>query len=264
MPGSRSAGARNTGAPYPAPAVLEQSPDAGDCRSAACSGATRARARSPTCSPSGVSLVRALPGRRQRRPHRRARRRDLQAPPRAERRAPPAHPPVIGPGVVVNPGRCSTRSAMLDERGISPARLRVSHAAHVIMPYHVALDERARGGGRGCDRHHAARRRPGVRRSRRAGRRPHGRPARAEAAARAARDGAGREERAARARLRPAACSTSMRLSCAGARVGRAAAAADRRHDGARPGRPGGRRARAARGRPGARCSTSTMAPTPT
>ena len=49
--------------------------------------------------------------------------------------------PVIGSGVVVNPrdapprdGRCSP------SRGIDPSRIRVSRAAHVIMPYHVALD----------------------------------------------------------------------------------------------------------------------------
>ncbi len=48
--------------------------------------------------------------------------------------------PVIGPGVVVNPQTLLDEMAMLAERGISPARLRISHAAHVIMPYHVALD----------------------------------------------------------------------------------------------------------------------------
>ncbi len=48
--------------------------------------------------------------------------------------------PVIGSGVVVNPRTLISEMAMLAERGIDPGRLRVSRAAHVIMPYHVALD----------------------------------------------------------------------------------------------------------------------------
>ena len=48
--------------------------------------------------------------------------------------------PIIGPGVVVNPRTLLDEIAMLEQRGISAALLRVSAAAHVIMPYHVALD----------------------------------------------------------------------------------------------------------------------------
>jgi adenylosuccinate synthase len=48
--------------------------------------------------------------------------------------------PVIGSGVVVNPQRLLDEMAMLRERGISTDRIRVSGAAHVILPYHVALD----------------------------------------------------------------------------------------------------------------------------
>jgi adenylosuccinate synthase len=48
--------------------------------------------------------------------------------------------PVIGPGVVVNPRTLINEMAMLAERGVDPGRIRVSRAAHVIMPYHVALD----------------------------------------------------------------------------------------------------------------------------
>ena len=48
--------------------------------------------------------------------------------------------PVIGPGVVVNPERLLAEMAMLRGRGIATDRIRVSHAAHVILPYHVALD----------------------------------------------------------------------------------------------------------------------------
>ncbi len=57
--------------------------------------------------------------------------------------------PVIGSGVVVNPRTLLEEMAGLRERGISTDKLRVSHAAHVIMPYHVALDgarETAAGG----------------------------------------------------------------------------------------------------------------------
>ena len=52
----------------------------------------------------------------------------------------PAIVPVIGNGVVVNPRTLITEMDMLAERGIDPGRIRVSRAAHVIMPYHVALD----------------------------------------------------------------------------------------------------------------------------
>ena len=48
--------------------------------------------------------------------------------------------PVIGNGVVVNPRTLIDEMAMLSARGIDPSRVRVSRNAHVIMPYHVALD----------------------------------------------------------------------------------------------------------------------------
>jgi adenylosuccinate synthase len=48
--------------------------------------------------------------------------------------------PVIGSGVVVNPRTLLDEMASLDDRGIDTKRIRVSRAAHVIMPYHVALD----------------------------------------------------------------------------------------------------------------------------
>ncbi len=47
---------------------------------------------------------------------------------------------VIGNGVVVNPVTLIAELDMLTERGIDVARVRVSRSAHVIMPYHVALD----------------------------------------------------------------------------------------------------------------------------
>jgi adenylosuccinate synthase len=47
---------------------------------------------------------------------------------------------IIGPGVVVNPATLIAEFDMLAERGIDIAKVRVSRNAHVIMPYHVALD----------------------------------------------------------------------------------------------------------------------------
>jgi adenylosuccinate synthase len=48
--------------------------------------------------------------------------------------------PVIGPGVVVNPATLIDELDALTSRGIDVSRLRASFAAHVIMPYHRALD----------------------------------------------------------------------------------------------------------------------------
>jgi adenylosuccinate synthase len=48
--------------------------------------------------------------------------------------------PVIANGVVVNPATLLAELAMLEERGIDASRVRVSRNAHVIMPYHIALD----------------------------------------------------------------------------------------------------------------------------
>jgi adenylosuccinate synthase len=47
---------------------------------------------------------------------------------------------VIGNGVVVNPETLIGELDMLISRGIDVSRVRVSRSAHVIMPYHVALD----------------------------------------------------------------------------------------------------------------------------
>jgi adenylosuccinate synthase len=47
---------------------------------------------------------------------------------------------VIGNGVVVNPETLINEFDMLSARGIDVSRVRVSRSAHVIMPYHVALD----------------------------------------------------------------------------------------------------------------------------
>jgi adenylosuccinate synthase len=49
--------------------------------------------------------------------------------------------PVIGPGVVVNPATLLREFDELTARGIDVSRVRVSHAASLILPYHVALDK---------------------------------------------------------------------------------------------------------------------------
>ena len=48
---------------------------------------------------------------------------------------------VIGNGVVVNPATLIRELDMLIGRGIDVSKVRVSRSAHVIMPYHVALDK---------------------------------------------------------------------------------------------------------------------------
>jgi len=48
--------------------------------------------------------------------------------------------PVIAHGVVVNPAVLLDEMAMLEARGVSTGRLRLSARCHLIMPYHLALD----------------------------------------------------------------------------------------------------------------------------
>jgi adenylosuccinate synthase len=52
----------------------------------------------------------------------------------------PAVSNVIGNGVVVDPGVLLTELAGLQERGVDTSRLLISADAHLIMPYHVAID----------------------------------------------------------------------------------------------------------------------------
>jgi adenylosuccinate synthase len=48
---------------------------------------------------------------------------------------------VIGNGVVVDPGVLLTELAGLEDRGVDTSRLLLSADAHLIMPYHVAIDK---------------------------------------------------------------------------------------------------------------------------
>ena len=49
--------------------------------------------------------------------------------------------PVIGNGVVIDPGALVKEMAMLQAEGISYDRLKISCNAHIIMPYHKDLDD---------------------------------------------------------------------------------------------------------------------------
>ena len=96
---------------------------------------------------------------------------------------------VIGNGVVIDPVALMEEVRAVEARGYSCAgRLKVSHKAHLIMPYHKALDraqERAAEGRAGGHRHDRARHRPGLRRQGRPGGHPRRGPARPRRAARA-------------------------------------------------------------------------------
>lgn len=48
--------------------------------------------------------------------------------------------PVIGNGVVVDPGVLLSEIDQLADRGVDTSRLKVSGQAHLIMPYHIELD----------------------------------------------------------------------------------------------------------------------------
>ncbi|MGQ9925586.1 MAG: adenylosuccinate synthase [Chloroflexaceae bacterium] len=63
----------------------------------------------------------------------------------------PATVNVIGPGVVVNPEVLLNEIRDLEARGVATGKLFISERAHVIMPYHILLDqlqEESRGEGR--------------------------------------------------------------------------------------------------------------------
>jgi adenylosuccinate synthase len=49
--------------------------------------------------------------------------------------------PVVGPGVVIDPGVLLDEMTALTQRGIDTSRLKISGNAHVIMPYHLELDK---------------------------------------------------------------------------------------------------------------------------
>lgn len=48
---------------------------------------------------------------------------------------------IVGNGVVINPRSLLDELAMLNERGVDTSRVRVSDRAHIVMPWHLAIDE---------------------------------------------------------------------------------------------------------------------------
>ena len=73
--------------------------------------------------------------------------------------------PVIGNGVVVEPGVLLAEIDRLEAKGIDCGRLKVSGNAHLILPYHIELDFLAeRRLGRNKLRHHPPGHRPDLRR----------------------------------------------------------------------------------------------------
>ncbi|MDB5083690.1 MAG: adenylosuccinate synthase [Bacilli bacterium] len=48
---------------------------------------------------------------------------------------------VIGNGMVVNPGALINEIQYLEDQGVSTHNLRISDRAHLVMPYHIRLDE---------------------------------------------------------------------------------------------------------------------------
>lgn len=48
---------------------------------------------------------------------------------------------IIGPGVVVDPAAFLEEREQLEEKGIDTSRLYISNRAHLVMPYHLLLDE---------------------------------------------------------------------------------------------------------------------------
>ena len=48
---------------------------------------------------------------------------------------------IVGNGVVINPRSLLDEIAMLNERGVDTSRVRVSDRAHVVMPWHLVIDE---------------------------------------------------------------------------------------------------------------------------
>ncbi len=68
---------------------------------------------------------------------------------------------VIGNGVVVDPGVLLDELKGLEDRGVDTGRLLISADAHLLMPYHVAIDKvTERYAGQQEDRHHRPRHRP--------------------------------------------------------------------------------------------------------
>ena len=114
---------------------------------------------------------------------------------------------IIGNGVVIDPKVLTDELDELRARGVDTSGLRISANAHMIMPYHLLLDDAGEAKlGKLQDRHDATRHRPLLRRQGVAHRHPRAGPARREDPQAEDRRGAGAEAAvAAPVRARPAA-----------------------------------------------------------
>ena len=167
--------------------------------------------------------------------------------------------PLIGPGVVVNPATLIRELDGLAARGIDASRVRVSHAAHVILPV-------PRGPGPGLggaprprgDRDDEPRDRARLRRPGRPGRRPDGGPPRRRGAPPQARARRPRRERPPRAPRRPRRAVPRRGDPRDGARLGRAPPPDHHRHDHASSRTPCAPATTSSSRERRGRCSTST------
>ena len=124
---------------------------------------------------------------------------------------------VIGAGCVVDPEVFLAEVDELERAGISTAVVHLSGKAHLIMPWHVAIDQaQASGGSASSDRHHEARHRPLLRGQGGEARHPRPGSARAEDPAPEDRSCARGEERLARARVRRSAARAGKSVGSAG------------------------------------------------
>ena len=168
---------------------------------------------------------------------------------------------IIGNGVVVDPRVLIEEIAALRHRGVDTSGLKLSANAHLIMPYHLLLDQAGETRlGQPADRHDAARDRPLLRRQGGAPGDPRAGHARRE-------DPAQEDRRRARAQA-PRAAPVRARSLARPARDDRAvphlrppARAPHRRLRAAGLGRARGRAASCSSRAPRERCSTSTTAP---
>ena len=122
---------------------------------------------------------------------------------------------VIGNGVVIDPKVLTDELDELRGRGVDTSALRISANAHMIMPYHMMLDDAGEAQARQAqDRHDATRHRPLLRRQGVAYRHPRAGPARREDPQAEDRRGAGAQAAVAaavRAATRGSTCRRSRR-----------------------------------------------------
>ena len=124
----------------PAPSAAARYSDRACDRRRRCAVGRRRQGQDRRPARPGVRCRVPLPGRPERRAHDRRRRGDLEAAPDAERSR-LRHPSVIGAGCVVDPQVFLDEIDLLEARGIDPSIVVLSGNAHLIMPWHVTIDQ---------------------------------------------------------------------------------------------------------------------------